>query len=143
MLAQLGPERHHREAEADWPWSAKSFPRWVRAVDELLETRTDRQIAARLNERGYQNWQGQSFTVKKVTVIRNAYGLQSWFERLRGRGMLKRRRTRLAARCMHHDDSPVGTRGLIETPSLRQQLLPVRTSRQRRRGKRGWRAQCK
>ena len=60
----------------------------VRTVDELLETCTDRQVAARLNELGYRNWRGQSFTAKKVIVIRMAYRLKSRFERLRGRGML-------------------------------------------------------
>jgi hypothetical protein len=66
----------------------KTLPEVVRAVDELLETGTDRQVAARLNELGYRNWKDQGFTVKKVIVIRKAYGLQSRFERLRGRGML-------------------------------------------------------
>ena len=66
----------------------KTLPEVVRTVDELLETCTDRQVAARLNERGYRNWRGQSFTVKKVTVIRKAYRLRSRFDRLRGCGML-------------------------------------------------------
>lgn len=66
----------------------KTLPEVVRMVDELLETCTDRQVAARLNELGYRNWKDQSFTFKKVTVVRNAYGLKSRFERLRERGML-------------------------------------------------------
>ncbi|HYZ42503.1 MAG TPA: recombinase family protein [Stellaceae bacterium] len=66
----------------------KTLPEVVRAVDELLEICTDQQVAARLNELGYRNWRGQSFTVKKVIVIRKAYGLRSRFERLRERGML-------------------------------------------------------
>jgi len=66
----------------------KTRPEVVRAVDELLEIGTDQQVAARLNELGYRNWRGQSFTVKKVIVIRKAYGLRSRFERLRERGML-------------------------------------------------------
>jgi hypothetical protein len=72
------------------PMSAirKTTPDVVRIVDELLETCTDRQVAARLNELGYTNWQGQSFTVKKVTAIRMTYQIQSRFERLRKRGML-------------------------------------------------------
>jgi hypothetical protein len=49
----------------------KTLPEVVRAVDELLETCTDRQAAARLNE-----------------LIRRAYHLKSRFERLRERGML-------------------------------------------------------
>lgn len=66
----------------------KTLPEVVRAVDELLEICTDQQVAARLNELGYRNWRGQSFTVKKITVIRKAYGLRSRFERLRECGML-------------------------------------------------------
>jgi DNA invertase Pin-like site-specific DNA recombinase len=65
----------------------KTSPEVVQTVDELLETCTDRQVAARLNELGYRNWQGQSFTFKKVIVLRNAYHLKSRFERLRERGM--------------------------------------------------------
>ena len=60
----------------------------VQRVDELLESCTDRQVAARLNQLGYRNWRGQSFTFKKVTVIRHAYHLKSRFERLRAHGML-------------------------------------------------------
>jgi DNA invertase Pin-like site-specific DNA recombinase len=66
----------------------KTLPEVVTKVDEWLETCTDRQVADRLNEQGYKNWKGQSFTHKKVIVIRNAYHLKSRFERLRERGML-------------------------------------------------------
>ena len=38
---------------------------------------------------GYKNWQGQSFTEKKIFVIRMAYSLKSRYDRLRKRGMLK------------------------------------------------------
>lgn len=66
----------------------KTLPEVVQMVDQLLETCTDRQVAARLNELGYKNWKGQSFTFKKVTVLRYAYKLKSRFQRLRERGML-------------------------------------------------------
>lgn len=66
----------------------KTLPEVVSKVDELLESCTDRQVAQRLNELGYKNWQGQAFTHKKVRVIRMAYHLKSRFERLRERGML-------------------------------------------------------
>lgn len=66
----------------------KTLPEVVALIDELLETSTDKQIAAKLNEQGYRNWQGQSFTMKKVIVVRYAYALKSRFERLRERGML-------------------------------------------------------
>ena len=60
----------------------------VEALDRLLETHTDREAAVALNERGYRNWQGQSFTPKKVSLVRRTYGLKSRFERLRARGLL-------------------------------------------------------
>ncbi|HZR03753.1 MAG TPA: hypothetical protein VFA81_11330 [Burkholderiales bacterium] len=70
----------------------KTRPEVVQAVDELLETCTDRpctdrQVAERLNECGYKNWKGQSFTFKKLIVIRKAYGLRGRYERLRARGL--------------------------------------------------------
>lgn len=66
----------------------KTLPEVVAKVDEWLETCTDRQVAERLNDLGFKNWRGQSFTHKKVIVIRAAYHLKSRFERLRARGML-------------------------------------------------------
>lgn len=66
----------------------KTAPEVVRTVNELLETCSDRQIAERLNALGYKNWKGESFTYKKVIVIRTAYQLKSRFARLRERGML-------------------------------------------------------
>jgi DNA invertase Pin-like site-specific DNA recombinase len=72
------------------PMSAvrKTPPQVVALIDELLETGTDRQIAARLNELGHRTWRSEPFTVKKVTLVRRAYALRSRFERLRERGML-------------------------------------------------------
>jgi len=66
----------------------KTPPDVVKLIDELLETSTDTQVAARLNELGHRNWRGESFSPKKVIVVRNAYKLRSRFERLRQRGML-------------------------------------------------------
>lgn len=66
----------------------KTLPEVVAKVDELLETCTDRQVAEQLNAFGFRNWKGELFTVKKVTVVRNAYNLKSRFDRLRERGML-------------------------------------------------------
>ena len=66
----------------------KTAPDVVKLIDELLETSTDRQVAARLNELGHRNWRGESFSPKKVIVVRSAYKLRSRFERLRLRGML-------------------------------------------------------
>ena len=66
----------------------KTPPDVVKLIDELLETSTDTQTATRLNELGHHNWRGESFSPKKVEVVRKAYKLRSRFERLREQGML-------------------------------------------------------
>ena len=60
----------------------------IQALDRLLDTGSDRETATRLNELGYRNWQGQSFTAKKVALIRITYGLRSRYQRLRDLGLL-------------------------------------------------------
>ena len=66
----------------------KTTPEVVKLIDELLETSTDTQVAARLNELGHRNWRGESFTTKRTRYLRIAYGLASRCERLRARGYL-------------------------------------------------------
>ena len=66
----------------------KTQPAVVSLIDELLETSTDQQVAIRLNELGYSNWQHQAFTARTVARVRTAHGLPSRFERLRSRGLL-------------------------------------------------------
>ena len=66
----------------------KTPPDVVKLIDELLETSTDMQAAARLNELGHRNWRGEPFSPKKVMVVRNAYTRGSRLEGLRERGML-------------------------------------------------------
>jgi len=60
----------------------------VQILDRLLDTYTDREAAAHLNELGHRNWQGQTFTEKKVSLVRCTYGLRSRHQRLRARGLL-------------------------------------------------------
>ncbi len=57
-------------------------------LDQLLNTCTDRQAAEELNKIGHKNWKGEPLTYKKVTLIRQTYGLKSRFERLREQGLL-------------------------------------------------------
>lgn len=66
----------------------RTRPEVVQLIDQLLETSTDKQIAAQLNELDHRNWLGQPFTMKKVMFVRFTYGLKSRFQRLRERGML-------------------------------------------------------
>jgi len=63
----------------------------VAALDELLETCTDREAAQRLNELGHRNWKQEPFTVKKVAHVRCTYKLKSRYQRLRARGLLTAR----------------------------------------------------
>ncbi len=60
----------------------------VSTLDALLESCSDREAARKLNERGHRNWQGQSFTAKKVSFVRRTYKLKSRFERLHDRGFV-------------------------------------------------------
>jgi DNA invertase Pin-like site-specific DNA recombinase len=66
----------------------KTLQAVVALIDELLETSTDRQVAATLNTLGHRNYRGEPFTMKKVVSVRRAYALRSRYERLRERGML-------------------------------------------------------
>lgn len=60
----------------------KTRPEVIDALELLLNTCTDRQAAEELNKMGHKNWKGEPLTYKKVTLIRQTYGLKSRFERL-------------------------------------------------------------
>ncbi len=60
----------------------------VKTLDQLLEACTDEEAAERLNALGHRNWQRQTFTKKKVGLIRRTYGLLSRYERLRALGYI-------------------------------------------------------
>jgi DNA invertase Pin-like site-specific DNA recombinase len=66
----------------------KTRPEVIGALDQLLNTHTDRQAAIELNKMGYKNWKGEDLTYKKIRRIRKTYGLKSSFERLRAHGFL-------------------------------------------------------
>ncbi|MGB7182696.1 MAG: recombinase family protein, partial [Burkholderiaceae bacterium] len=86
----------------------------VALINELLQTRSDRQIAEHLNALGHRNWRGDTFTLKKVALIRSTYGLRSHFERLRERGMLTgeelARQLNVSATTIHQ----MGRQGLLK-----------------------------
>lgn len=65
----------------------KTQPAVVTVIDELLETCTDQQVASQLNEFGHTNWESQTFTARKVALVRTTYGLSNRYERLRARGL--------------------------------------------------------
>jgi len=69
----------------------KTQSKVVAALDELLETCTDREAAQRLNELGHRNWKQEPFTIKKVAHVRFTYKLKSRYQRLRTHGLLTAR----------------------------------------------------
>lgn len=66
----------------------KTLPDVIRELDQLLDTCSDREAAARLNALGRHNWKGEPFTAKRTRYVRLVYGLKSRFDRLRARGFL-------------------------------------------------------
>jgi hypothetical protein len=59
-------------------------------VDRLLELHTDKETARILDERGYRTGVGQRPHRVAVRRIREAYGLPSYYQRLRAKGFLTR-----------------------------------------------------
>lgn len=70
------------------PRASKVPAEVIRALDELLESASDREAARRLNALGLRNWLGHSFTARRVANLRQSAGLKSRFERLREKGFL-------------------------------------------------------
>jgi hypothetical protein len=66
----------------------KTSPEVVGQIDHLLDTLTEGQIAAELNQRGYRSGTGGPFTLRIVWKIRRNYRLKSRYTRLREAGML-------------------------------------------------------
>ena len=60
----------------------------VAQIDTLLDSHTDAEIAAWLNESGLRTGHGVVFRPQRVHAIRREYGLSSRYERLRARGLL-------------------------------------------------------
>lgn len=63
-------------------------PDVIRAIDELLEEHTERQVARLLNERGLRSATGQAFTARRIQQLRVSHGLLPREERLRRRGLI-------------------------------------------------------
>jgi DNA invertase Pin-like site-specific DNA recombinase len=66
----------------------KTKPEVVTEIDTLLDGHCDREVAEILNQRGRRTWQGDSFSLKKIAHIREAFKLTSRYGRLRARGLL-------------------------------------------------------
>jgi DNA invertase Pin-like site-specific DNA recombinase len=57
-------------------------------IDQLLDSHTEGEIAAILNEQNLRSGQGCQFTLRLVNQLRRAYRLKPRFDRLREKGML-------------------------------------------------------
>src|SRR5438309_6108425 len=66
----------------------KTKPEVVAEIDSLLDHCCDREIAEVLNRQGRRTWQGESFNLKKIAHIREAFKLKSRYSRLRAKGLL-------------------------------------------------------
>ena len=60
----------------------------VAEIDTLLDRYCDREVAEVLNRQGRRTWQGESFNLKKIAHIREAFKLKSRYSRLRAKGLL-------------------------------------------------------
>jgi DNA invertase Pin-like site-specific DNA recombinase len=60
----------------------------VREIDKLLDSHTDGEIAAILNQEGYRSGQGKDFDRRIVGRIRRSYNLRDRLTRLRATGLL-------------------------------------------------------
>jgi hypothetical protein len=58
------------------------------AIDRLLESSTDAEIAEQLNHEGYETFAGLPFEAMHVSQLRRHHGLKSRYTRLREAGML-------------------------------------------------------
>jgi hypothetical protein len=70
-------------------WQMRQTPQQIVAkIDRLLDSHTDGQIAAILNDRGHTSGDGKSFSARIVQGIRRKYNLKSRYQRLREAGLL-------------------------------------------------------
>jgi len=72
------------------PFAQSRFtsPETLAAIDRLLDTSTDAQVAEQLNHQGYRTFEGLLFQSLHVSPLRRDHGLTDRYTRLRARGML-------------------------------------------------------
>jgi len=70
-------------------WQGRRTPESIVAlIDELLDSRTDAEVAGRLNEKGCVTGAGEKFSKQSVRWIRHSKSLKSYKDRLRENGMM-------------------------------------------------------
>jgi hypothetical protein len=70
------------------PQLRKTKPAVIAEIDRLLNTNTEREIAAILNEKGFRPGVGSRFDRSIVVRLRYAYSLKDRFSRLRAAGLM-------------------------------------------------------
>jgi DNA invertase Pin-like site-specific DNA recombinase len=80
----------------------KTKPEIVHEIDQLLNERTESQIAAELNNRGWHTSSGDSFTMSIVRRLRLSHKLRSRCERLRSKGWLTTKQIAPQIGCKHN-----------------------------------------
>jgi DNA invertase Pin-like site-specific DNA recombinase len=70
-------------------WQMRQTPQQIVVkIDRLLDSHTDGQIAAILNDRGHTSGDGKRFSARIVQGIRRKYNLKTRYQRLREAGLL-------------------------------------------------------
>jgi hypothetical protein len=68
--------------------SRLTAPETLEAIDRLLDSFTDAQVAEQLNQQGYRTFDGLLFHSMHVSQLRRHHGLVERYARLRAQGML-------------------------------------------------------
>lgn len=73
-------------------WQGRKTPEGhIALIDKLLNSHTDTEVATMLNDQGYITGAGDPFSLESLHWVRQRYGLKSYKERLREKGMLTSR----------------------------------------------------
>ena len=66
----------------------KHSPEIIEKIDELLENNTDGEVAKKLNILGMVSGTGKEFDATRVSTIRRAYNIKSFYTRLKHKGLM-------------------------------------------------------
>jgi Homeodomain-like domain len=86
-LQGRGHAHAHRAPAPPFTQSRFTPAETLAAIDQLLDTHTDAEVAAQLNARGYHSFAGLPFQATHVSQLRRAHGLKDRCTRLRDAGM--------------------------------------------------------
>ena len=66
----------------------KHSPEVIKKIDALLENNTDGEVAKKLNNLGFVSGTGKKFDARRISVIRRAYNIKSFYTRLKNKGLM-------------------------------------------------------